>query len=160
MASFGQTKSPYRVFQRKTWCFEMLVWLGFWIFCLLINLGVVLSLEIYAWSTIWNLFDLRQPQQPLIKSVQIQMWFFSIFVQILINFSFFFWGYMTQNVLGMTAYLIPSIFVWFQCDYANFSTLLKSYFFPFSPNYYFWSFLSSDEIFSFVNDCSTYLVPR
>ena len=33
----------YRVFQRKTWCFELLVWLGFWRFGLLIKLGVVLS---------------------------------------------------------------------------------------------------------------------
>ena len=38
--------------------------------------------EIYA----WNFFDLRQPQQPQIKSVQIQSWFCSFFVQILINF--------------------------------------------------------------------------
>ena len=33
----------YRVFQLKTWCFEVLVWLGFWIIGLLIKLGVVLS---------------------------------------------------------------------------------------------------------------------
>ena len=32
----------YRVFQRKTWCFELLVWHGFWIVGLLIKLGVVL----------------------------------------------------------------------------------------------------------------------
>ena len=33
----------YRVFERKTWCIELLVWLGFWILGLLIKLGVVLN---------------------------------------------------------------------------------------------------------------------
>ena len=54
--------------------FEFLV---FWL--TLVGSWVV---EIYAWSTIWNCFDLRQPQ---IKSVQIQSWFCSFFL-ILINF--------------------------------------------------------------------------
>ena len=35
--------------------------------------------EIYAWSTIWNFFDLRQPQQPQIKSVKIQSYFCTFF---------------------------------------------------------------------------------
>jgi hypothetical protein len=38
---------------------------------------------------------------------------------------------MTQNMLRMIADLIPSIFLWFHCDYANFSTLLKRDFFVF-----------------------------
>jgi hypothetical protein len=42
--------------------------------------------EIYAWSTIWNFFDLRQTQQPQIKSVKIQSCFCSFFVSISINF--------------------------------------------------------------------------
>ena len=42
--------------------------------------------EIYAWLTIWNYFDLRQPQQPQRKSVKIQSCFCSLFVQILISF--------------------------------------------------------------------------
>ena len=42
--------------------------------------------EIYAWSTIQNFFDLRQPQQPQIKNVKIQSCFCSFFVQILRNF--------------------------------------------------------------------------
>ena len=37
-------------------------------------------MEIYAWSTI------RQPQQPQVKSVKIQSFFLSFFVQIWINF--------------------------------------------------------------------------
>ena len=55
---------------------------------LVIWLSLVWSwvVEIYAWSTIWNYFDLRQPQQPQIKSVKIQSCFCSFFVQILIIF--------------------------------------------------------------------------
>ena len=57
--------------------------------------------EIYAWSTIGNIFDLRQPQQ---KSVKIQMCFCSFFVQVLIIL-FLFWAYMTQYFLRTTACL-------------------------------------------------------
>ena len=44
--------------------------------------------DIFTRSTNFNFFDLRQPQQPQIKSVKIQSWFCSIFVKILIKFSF------------------------------------------------------------------------
>ena len=55
---------------------------------LVIWLSLVWSwvVEIYAWLTIWNYFDLRQPQQPQRKSVKIQSCFCSFFVQILISF--------------------------------------------------------------------------
>ena len=43
-------------------------------------------MEIYAWSIIWNFFDLRKPQQPQIKSIKIQSCFYSFIVQIFINF--------------------------------------------------------------------------
>ena len=67
----------------------------FWIASLVWSWAV----KIYAWTTIWNFFDLRQPQQTWIKNVKIQRCFCSIFV---ILICLWFWGYMTQNILGIT----------------------------------------------------------
>ena len=52
-------ESTYRVFQRRTWYFELWLWLGFLIIALLIRLGVVLS---SGNSCLINHFNLFWPQ--------------------------------------------------------------------------------------------------
>ena len=61
--------------------------------------------EIYAWSTIWNYFDLRQPQQPQRKSVKIQSWIAHFLSKFWLVF-FWFWARMAQYMLISTACLI------------------------------------------------------
>ena len=112
------------------WCdldFESLV---FWL-----SLVWSWEVEVYAWTTIWNFFNLRQPQQPQIKSVKIQMCFCSInFCQTFDKIFFWFWGYMTQNLLGMTAGdLIPARY---HCDYASFFSPFEMWIFVFFINYF------------------------
>ena len=113
------------------WCDLAFEFLVFW-------LSLVWSwvVEIYAWSTIWNFFDLRQPQQPQIKSVKIQSCFCSIFVKLFIDLSFYsekIWlkicqewqlTWYHQDLFGFT--LIMQVF----------STLFKSEFLSFSTFFF------------------------
>ena len=50
---------------------------------------------------------------------------------------FWFYNYMTQNMLGMTADIIPSRPVWFHCDYARFIFSFKKWIFVFFFSIFF-----------------------
>ena len=107
----GEQQNGYRVFDLKR---DVLTWLCDFDFELLACwLSSVWSwvVKIYAWSTIWNFFDLRQPQQSQIRSVKTQTCFCSFFVQILIDFLLILSLYDC-----MTACLLNSTFFFYFCS--------------------------------------------
>ena len=112
--------------------FELLV---FWLS--LVGSWVV---EIYAWLNIWNFFDLKQPQQPQIKSVKIHKCFCSIFVWILINFSF------DSDAIYDWEWQLT----WYHQDLFGFTTIMQVFL-------HFWKmiFLSSSP-FLFISVAKTY----
>ena len=97
----------YGVFQLKMWCFELVLWLGFWIFGLFIKLGVVLSSGNLCMINHLKLFWLQTASAASNEKCQ--------------NLKMFF----TQNMPRMTAELEPSTFVWFHCDFLVISSIFS-----------------------------------
>ena len=136
--------SMYRVFQLKTWCFEVLLWLGFWIIGLLNKLDVVLSSGNLCLNNHLKLF---WPQTASDKKCQNAKLFLLNFCPNFDKIFFWFYDYMTQNMLGMAADLIPSQDLFdFTVIMQDFSSLLKS------------EFLSL--FFNFLQKCSKKLTKR
>ena len=103
----------YRVFQRKTWCFELLMWLGFWIIGLLIKLGVVLSSGNLCLINHLKLFWSQAASAASDDKCQNSKLFLLNFCPNFYQSIFLFWDHKAKNIPGMTADLIPSRFVWF-----------------------------------------------